>query len=42
LHDCFYEDASFEERKELLNIWDLPGFNGIHIADYLSNYNINK
>lgn len=36
----FYQDASFSERKKMLNIWNLPGFNGIHIADYLFQHNI--
>jgi len=41
LHGCFYKDAPIKERKKMLNIWNLPGFNGIHIADYLFKHSIN-
>jgi len=36
----FYLDAGYSERKKLLNIWHLPGFSGIHLANYLLKYGI--
>ncbi|MCX5849040.1 MAG: radical SAM protein [Deltaproteobacteria bacterium] len=42
LHGQFYKDANYSKRKKMLNIWNLPGFNGIHIADYLFQHNINS
>ncbi len=41
LHGGFYKDAACPQKKKMLNIWNLPGFNGIHLADYLSRHNIN-
>lgn len=32
---CFYQDASYSQRREMLNIWDLPGFNSIHVPSVL-------
>ena len=36
----FYDQASFPERRELLNIWNLPGASGIHLANYLLGWGI--
>ncbi len=36
----FYADSSPEQRRELYNIWNLPGFSGIHIANYLKEFGI--
>lgn len=33
-----YAEAGVRERRELLNIWNLPGMSGIHLANYLANY----
>ncbi len=40
LHGQFFDDASLADRKKMLNIWNLPGFNGIHLANYLAEFNI--
>ncbi len=37
----FYEDSSYSERRELLNIWNLPSASGFHIANVLIEYGIN-
>lgn len=37
----FWEEASYADRRKLFSIWNLPGFNGIHIANYLMQYGIN-
>ncbi len=36
----FYSESSPEERRNLLNIWNLPGFSGIHVANYLLQFGI--
>ncbi len=36
----FYSDADYEQRRQLLNVWNLPGFSGMHLANYLLNYGI--
>ncbi|MFH2058471.1 MAG: radical SAM protein [Pseudomonadota bacterium] len=36
----FTKDANSSLHKNLLNIWDLPGFSGMHIANFLLQYNI--
>jgi anaerobic magnesium-protoporphyrin IX monomethyl ester cyclase len=36
----FYSESSPKERRDLLNIWNLPGFSGIHIANYLLQFGI--
>ena len=36
----FYSESSPEERRNLFNIWNLPGFSGIHIANYLLQFGI--
>ena len=36
----FYSESSPEERRNLLNIWNLPGFSGIHVANYLLQFDI--
>ena len=36
----FYSECSPEERRNSLNIWNLPGFSGIHIANYLLQFGI--
>lgn len=36
----YYQDAEFAERRNFYNIWNLPGFSGIHLANYLSQYGI--
>jgi anaerobic magnesium-protoporphyrin IX monomethyl ester cyclase len=38
--DRFYSESSPKERRDLLNIWNLPGFSGIHIANYLLQFGI--
>lgn len=41
IYGKFYTEATPLERKTMLNIWNLPGFNGFHIADYLLQHQIN-
>ena len=36
----FYADADYPLRQKMLNIWNLPGFNGSHIASYLLRFGI--
>jgi anaerobic magnesium-protoporphyrin IX monomethyl ester cyclase len=36
----FWEEASYAQRRNLFSIWNLPGFNGIHIANYLRQFGI--
>ncbi|HEB69965.1 MAG TPA: radical SAM protein [Desulfobulbus sp.] len=36
----FFNQAEYPQRRNLLNIWNLPGLSGIHLANYLSNYGI--
>ena len=36
----FYTEADFSDRRELLNIWNLPSASGIHLANYLSAFGI--
>jgi p-methyltransferase len=36
----FYYESTCEERRHLLNIWNLPGFSGVHIANYLLQFGI--
>ena len=36
----FYSESSPKERRNLLNIWNLPGFSGIHVANYLLQFDI--
>ena len=36
----FFNDANDIERRNLLNIWNLPGLSGIHLANYLLKYGI--
>lgn len=37
----FWAEAPASKRRELMSIWNLPGFSGIHLANYLSSYNLN-
>lgn len=36
----FSDTANFTERRNLLNIWNLPGLSGIHLANYLLSFGI--
>jgi anaerobic magnesium-protoporphyrin IX monomethyl ester cyclase len=36
----FFNDADYPRRRQLLNIWNLPGMNGLHLAQYLGQYGI--
>ena len=35
-----FNDADYPKRRELLNIWNLPSMNGLHLANYLLQYGI--
>jgi anaerobic magnesium-protoporphyrin IX monomethyl ester cyclase len=37
----FWTQATPQSRRKLLSIWNLPGFVGPHIANYLKEFNIN-
>jgi anaerobic magnesium-protoporphyrin IX monomethyl ester cyclase len=36
----FYGDATYPERRRMLNIWNLPSMSGTHLANYLSQFGI--
>lgn len=36
----FYDEASYPERRRMLNIWNLPSMSGVHIANYLSQFGL--
>ena len=36
----FYDEADYPARREMLNIWNLPGASGIHLANYLMSCGI--
>ncbi len=36
----FFHEADPMSRRKMFNIWNLPGFNGSHIANYLHHYGI--
>ncbi len=38
--DVFWVDADPEHRRDLMSIWNLPGFVGPHLANYLTTYDI--
>jgi p-methyltransferase len=35
-----YSEAPYAERRQLLNIWNLPSASGIHLANYLSSFGL--
>lgn len=37
----FWHDADFPQRRKLLSMWNLPGFVGIHLANFLQKFGIN-
>ncbi len=37
----YYRDADPADRRHFYNIWNLPSFSGIHLANYLAQYDIN-
>ncbi len=37
----FWSDSVPQSRREMLSIWNLPGFAGPHIANYLKAYDLN-
>ena len=39
-HGMFWVDANYPQRRKLLSVWNVPGFNGIHLANYLKQYGI--
>ena len=36
----FYHEATYPERRGMLNIWNLPSMSGAHIANYLAQFDI--
>ncbi|MFH0868758.1 MAG: radical SAM protein, partial [archaeon] len=39
-YNCYYQDADYVDRRKLYNIWNLPAFNGIHLAAFLQTSGI--
>lgn len=39
-HGKTYFDAAYPERREMLNIWNLPSAAGMHLANYLSSFGL--
>ncbi len=39
-NDIFWNDADYVQRRDLMSIWNLPGFSGVHIANYLHQFGI--
>jgi p-methyltransferase len=39
-HGKFFDDASFAERRQMLNIWNLPSMSGVHLANYLAQFGL--
>jgi anaerobic magnesium-protoporphyrin IX monomethyl ester cyclase len=36
----FFEEGTFEERRQMYNIWNLPSMSGMHVANYLLQFGI--
>jgi p-methyltransferase len=36
-----YDEAPFSERRQMLNIWNLPSASGVHLANYLAQFGFN-
>ena len=36
----FYHEATYPERRGMLNIWNLPSMSGTHLANYLTQFGI--
>jgi radical SAM family protein len=36
----FFDDGSYAERRQMLNIWNLPSMSGVHLANYLMQFGI--
>lgn len=36
----FYNEATYPERRQMLNIWNLPAMSGAHLAAYLAQFDI--
>jgi anaerobic magnesium-protoporphyrin IX monomethyl ester cyclase len=37
-HGKFFDDADYAERRQMLNIWNLPSMSGVHLLNYLSQF----
>jgi p-methyltransferase len=40
-HGKAYAEATYPERRAMLNIWNLPSASGVHLANYLSQFGLN-
>ncbi len=36
----FFEQGSYPERRQMLNIWNLPSMSGVHLANYLMQFGL--
>jgi len=36
-----YAEAPYPERRQMFNIWNLPSASGVHLANYLSQFDLN-
>lgn len=34
----FFDDADYPERRQMLNIWNLPSMSGVHLLNYLAQF----
>ncbi|HEY3909058.1 MAG TPA: radical SAM protein [Stellaceae bacterium] len=34
----FFDEASYPERRRMLNIWNLPSMSGVHLVNYLAQF----
>jgi anaerobic magnesium-protoporphyrin IX monomethyl ester cyclase len=37
----FYDDADYPERRKMYNIWNMASMAGVHLANYLAQFDIN-
>ena len=37
---AFFEDASYPDRRRMLNIWNLPSMSGVHLANHLMQFGL--
>ena len=39
-HGLYYSEAGFEQRRNMMNVWNLPSFGGIYLAGFLEAYGL--
>ena len=40
VHGKYYDQAGYDERRRMYNIWNLPSMAGVHLANYLHQFKI--